>query len=278
MSCVVLVPIYKNFEKLSENEILSLEQLLVVLKNYPIVFIGPERIQYDVYLSFCRERGIVVAVELFSNSFFDNVVGYNLLLQEKLFYKRFSSYQFMLIYQLDAFVFRDELEFWCSKNYDFIGAPWFKGWDEPSEKAEIIGVGNGGLSLRKTSMFLKLLRKIRYLKFLHRLYTSSHLNKLIEFRHFLLPFKMITQHYFDHEVFESILKGNHLNEDYFWAIQMPKCFHFMNIAPINEAIKFSFEVNPRLLYDLNNKMLPFGCHAWERYDVEFWKEFTHIKK
>jgi hypothetical protein len=39
------------------------------------------------------------------------------------FYKRFRDYKFILIYQLDAYVFRDELEYWCEQDYDFIGAP-----------------------------------------------------------------------------------------------------------------------------------------------------------
>ena len=30
----------------------------------------------------------------------------------------------MLIYQLDAYVFKDELLNWANKGYDYIGAPW----------------------------------------------------------------------------------------------------------------------------------------------------------
>jgi hypothetical protein len=27
-----------------------------------------------------------------------------------------------------------------------------------------------------------------------------------------------------------------------------------------------------VLYELNGHELPFGCHAWERYDRAFWEE------
>lgn len=30
-----------------------------------------------------------------------------------------------MIYQLDAWVFNDELSSWCSLGYDYIGAPFF---------------------------------------------------------------------------------------------------------------------------------------------------------
>ena len=39
----------------------------------------------------------------------------------------------------------------------------------------------------------------------------------------------------------------------------------------NQAIKFSFEVMPSYLYKLNNNVLPFGCHAFEKYESDFWK-------
>ena len=40
-----------------------------------------------------------------------------------------------------------------------------------------------------------------------------------------------------------------------------------------EAIAFSFELSPSYLYKLNGNYLPFGCHAWYKYEYEnFWKQ------
>lgn len=39
------------------------------------------------------------------------------------FYRRFGKYKYMLIYQLDAFVFSDKLLDFCEMGYDYIGAP-----------------------------------------------------------------------------------------------------------------------------------------------------------
>jgi hypothetical protein len=42
------------------------------------------------------------------------------------------------------------------------------------------------------------------------------------------------------------------------------------------AARFSLEVNPEYLYNKVGKQLPFGCHAFEKWEYEsFWKK--HIK-
>ena len=40
-----------------------------------------------------------------------------------------------------------------------------------------------------------------------------------------------------------------------------------------EALEFSFELAPRYCFMMNGRRLPFGCHAWFRYDREFWEPF-----
>ena len=39
------------------------------------------------------------------------------------------------------------------------------------------------------------------------------------------------------------------------------------------AINFAFELQPELCYDLAGKNLPFGCHAWEKNNLDFWRPF-----
>jgi hypothetical protein len=53
-----------------------------------------------------------------------------------------------------------------------------------------------------------------------------------------------------------------------------KCFfHEFSVAPVEKAIGFSFEKLPQKLYNLNHNNLPFGCHAWFKYDFDFWEPF-----
>ena len=61
-----------------------------------------------------------------------------------------------------------------------------------------------------------------------------------------------------------------INEDLFWAEVIPNNFPDFKVPRPTEALKFSFEVNPEILYQLNNEQLPFGCHAWWKYNLNFW--------
>jgi hypothetical protein len=61
------------------------------------------------------------------------------------------------------------------------------------------------------------------------------------------------------------------NEDGFWSIALPECWWWHYRVPsVDEALRFSFDVNPSLCYKQTREKLPFGCHAWEKNDPEFW--------
>jgi hypothetical protein len=55
----------------------------------------------------------------------------------------------MLIYQLDSILYYDNLEYFMSLNYDFIGAP---------HNAPYRMCGNGGFSLRKIKQMINILK------------------------------------------------------------------------------------------------------------------------
>ena len=58
--------------------------------------------------------------------------------------------------------------------------------------------------------------------------------------------------------------------DPLWQLSLqqvaPKNFPWFKVASFDEARKFSFECNPRKLFELNQNQLPFGCHAWQKHD------------
>ena len=62
-----------------------------------------------------------------------------------------------------------------------------------------------------------------------------------------------------------------VNEDLFWSLFVgPRCA-FFTVPKAAEAIAFAFEAHPEYLFELNQQQLPFGCHAWQRYNPEFWE-------
>lgn len=253
MNCIVVVPIHRD--KLTINEELSLKRLMLVLSNWKLVILCPRQ---NKNVDFYGLEKIVV------NSFWmSDLKSYNKLKKSKFFYKHFGSYKFILTYELDAYVFRDELDMWCSKGYDYIGAPWFDGFTQADLNSEIIGVGNSGFSLRKVSLKDKINEYIQPPK----IYFSK--NYVLMFLGFLvfLFFKVLRKFNLNNSVFLF----NNDPEDIFYGYRLKEKGIQINIAPISEAIKFSFEINPRKLFRINNNELPFGCHAWWKYDFDFWK-------
>ena len=64
-----------------------------------------------------------------------------------------------------------------------------------------------------------------------------------------------------------------MNEDGFWAFFAPTYNPIFRIPDTETALRFSFEINPRLCFEQVGGRLPFGCHAWEKHDPEFWRRF-----
>jgi hypothetical protein len=58
-------------------------------------------------------------------------------------------------------------------------------------------------------------------------------------------------------------------EDLFWSFIAPRLNPAFSVAPPEIAIDFAWELNPREHYQQTGQ-LPFGCHAWARYDRAFW--------
>lgn len=242
----IVIPIYKL--QLLDFELKSLNRCVEILGQHSIVFVHPESLDVST-INFDGR----ISSEKFPDHYFKSVFGYNRLMLTASFYERFSHSKFILIYQLDAYVFRDELLYWCSKNYDYIGAPWIstpnKGFkkvlslfDSKKKKARskiFYKVGNGGFSLRKVSTHIANSKKMK-------------------------------------SVIEQNLKRSEddfrIMEDVFWS-SVPKFDPSFLIPDCKEGLKFAFDRKPKLALKLNNNKLPFGCHGFEKPKVKnFWSQ------
>lgn len=276
----VVVPVYKI--ELANSEVSSLHQCLNLLKNYTITFICSNSFDFD---AFCRrnrikdQRKCIEKVE-FPKEFFASVEGYNSLLSLDFFYSAFSQFEYILIYQLDAWVFKDELEFWMSQGYDYIGAPWI---NFDTCESVLLGVGNGGFSLRRVNSFQNVLRsfKFKYSPFysfpdLLERYFLSHFEKqsllLNGFDKSMVLLKSCVRST-SYRNNLNYLKSSGVNEDIFWGIYVPTVFTDFKVASIDVASKFSIETSPELIMSRIAPKLPFGCHAWEKWGKDFWQPY-----
>jgi hypothetical protein len=262
--CAIVVPIYK--EILNENEIHSLKQCLSILKKYPIYLVTYKELSTDVYKDVFEFYNVSVNFEYFDNEYFKDLSGYNSLMMKKEFYDRFSNYKNILIYQLDCFVFRDVLESWCNRGYDYIGAPWFDDNLSHEEGANLWAVGNGGFSLRRISAFMNLFESHMPAYTLRSLLKKmKHEGKNVIWFLKALMLK-------EENNFQYLLNEWNDAEDIFYCLKLADTRYRLKTPAISEAIDFAFEQSPEYLFQLNKNKLPFGCHAWGKYQFNsFWK-------
>ena len=263
----VIIPIYKKV--ISSDELISLCTLKRLDKTYPIIFIGIKEYYDYNYSKLCElleEHNFKFCD--FNELYFKSLTCYSLLLQSGVFYASFLDYKYILVFQLDALIIGGQLEEFVQDDYVYIGAPWFN----LSPKTLGLEVGNGGLSLRKTDDFFKIIVNNTLIDeklWLNFVVTRNRFYKLkfLIFNFIPAVLKLVLQR--KSTSFEwSRLIGR--AEDVAFSFYLTQ--NNYPIAKQNDALKFSFETNPRKCFELNDYKLPFGCHAWERYDKLFWIE------
>jgi hypothetical protein len=266
LSQVVIVIIVHKAQPDRFEEI-SLTQCYRVLGKHPIFYICPDGLETNSYLELIPNA----QVKHIDPQWQKDYRSFNRLKISPLLYKMFSEYEYILFYEPDAFVFRDELEYWCNQGYDYIGAPWFAEDSDGNASLDFYGVGNGGFSIRKVSSHLRVLESYakvyantELLERFQNLNFKGKLVKAIPYLGYSLGIRNNTWSNFN--TFQE-------NEDRFWGHYVPEIFEWFNIPTPIHAITFSFEQNPSILFGHNQEKLPFGCHAWPRYETKFWRPF-----
>ena len=86
------------------------------------------------------------------------------------------------------------------------------------------------------------------------------------FPHSRIAARMLT----DWETSESPAAHGKAN-DLFWSFDAVHYLPTYKVAPVEEGLRFAFEASPRMCFELNQRQLPFGCHAWTKFDRAFWE-------
>lgn len=159
--CCIVIPIYKNDP--TDDEIESLKQCIKIFGT-----------KYDIYLvrstSVTDDRSYYDVVDNYhfkpiELDFYDgSYKSYNDMCLDRRFYFMFLKYEYMLIYQLDAWVFEDKLDYFIDMGYDYYGSPWpYTYTDQDKFTQDYLlaekKTGNGGLSLRKTDVMYNICKE-----------------------------------------------------------------------------------------------------------------------
>lgn len=258
--CIV-IPIYK--ETLDCVEEISLNRLRKVLID------DNERAVYgsvpDVYLVYPKGLNISKYREIYDKSdhledvrlkekcfdseYFKSTATYSQLCISYDFYKAFDKYEYMLIYQLDCYLFKNEISKWCDKGYDYIGGPILStdcGWDTVKKSMKKNGkevwhpyVGNGGFSLRKISTFKEITDPNGELRTTYEL--TDELLKVVKYE----------DKYFCNDLYD---------------------FYQLEIPSWTEALDFGFDMSVDIIYNIfNYKGVPMGIHSVDK-NIRWWKK------
>ena len=250
-------------------ERISLLQCARILGRHPLYLVYPRGMAVDAYL----ELAPLLKLKPLPPSSFKNITAYNRMKMRPWFYQHFIEYEYLLTYELDSFVFRDDLVHWCNQGWDYIGAPWFKGSPgiyDVTEESPYTGVGNSGFSLRKVESVLKVARSFRHILPLSeiRRQKSDRSYSFVR-RNISMLSNCLTRNRF-HWAFNGY-KGN---EDFLWGLCADRQFGWWRTADHASARAFSFEANAPMLHREHGQ-LPFGCHKWNEIHREFWR--PHIE-
>ena len=258
----VVVPLPTGRE-LTKDEWVSLRHIEHFLGQYDRYFLAPEGMQADHSPGFRMQH--------FPPEYFGSAVAHNSLLLKRRFYQAFRNYRFILICHLDALVLSDQLADWCARDWDYIGAPWFPcqhtRWMERWGRSW--GVGNGGFSLRKVEAFLQVLGSK------HRdMEPDEYWRNYISNKPRYVRFTSFWRRWLKHlGIFNNVrwsLYRHRVAEDLFWSFEAVRFDPSFRVAPVEEALKFAWETEPTRCFNMTGGVIPFGCHAWPRYERSFW--------
>ena len=179
MKCAICVIIYKDtlykFEQLSLLRIIDF--CIKTNRLDDLTFIIPKLIA-DNFDEFCEKyiNKFIIDNYNFSHNFtyisypnicFNSVNAYNnMLMLSKNFYGDFiNNYDYMLLYQLDGYIFDDHLNYFLEKEYDFIGGYYIPIYADILEYCEFDNLDNhkilmnGGVSLKNLKFCIDIINK-----------------------------------------------------------------------------------------------------------------------
>jgi hypothetical protein len=269
-SVAIVTPIYRNY--LDSDEIKFFHSVDRYLPEYDHYAVTPES-PCDVIEHL---PGNLKRIS-FDDLFFKSAESYNKLLISRCFFEAFAQYNYILIAQTDSLVLSDDLMKWVGSGYDYIGAPWGEDY-KTNAGVDFVSVGNGGFSLRNVASALRVLNTrisvindYRHVK-KPRWWYWPRIRKmmfLLSRMGHLLPKITVEQHLIRHY--------GHA-EDIFWGKYARHFDPSFSVAPVEEALEFAFESDPSGSLVKTGGKLPFGCHAWARYDRSFWEKHGLISQ
>ena len=249
---VVVVPWHPH--PASEEERLSLRSIHRFTAGTELVVATPDASSIPPHLTPSR-------VEVFPAAYFETFLANNRLMTSEVFYARFEGYDQMLFVHADTLLLKpvapllETLYPWS-----YVGAPWIG--RRPDGSLFLEAVGNGGFSIRRVPDFLDALRGSSRPSMPK--YTTK--RKGLALWLFLLVCDGLG---ISRERVSHFMNRHEILEDVYWSKVAQSLSRRFTVAPIDQARAFSYEAHPAYVHEQNGGTLPYGVHAWWRFDAAF---------
>lgn len=118
--CIVIVPAYKSH--LNNYEYVSFARCCKLLsKDYTICLLTYPRMNLSEYTKIFNKYADTQNMQLtqlyFNKEYFNSPLTYSLIMLEHKLYNTFKNYKYILIYQLDCYIFKNDIKIWIDKDY-----------------------------------------------------------------------------------------------------------------------------------------------------------------
>lgn len=248
----IIIPVYKELSECDKFSLRSLVRTTLQQGDlkYPVYVICPKKELESIYKNFNEflysEFNISIIKNrfiTFADHYFESTDTYSTLLLESGFYQCFLNlgFEYSYIFQLDCYLFRDELQYWVNVGYDFVGSPILatnSDWGPNLDQLDY--VGNGGFSLRNNRTLSRVLDQEG-------------------------PYKEIYQKYKDILFYKTLPKNSHkryIDFEDIYICQLLSRYFKIKIPRASVAAHFALDRNPWVAQDKYEVDLPMCCHNW----------------
>jgi hypothetical protein len=261
----VIIPVHQPV--ISADEAISLLACKIHLSAYDCFLIYPEGMDTSMYTA--AHTGLLL--HPVNPDWLSSIEKYNKMKVSISFYQLFAKYQYMLTYELDAYIFHNDFDKAGAFAFDYIGAPFFEGYWAAKPGAPFMQGGNSGFSVRNIQSCIKALRSLKKYR-PHWVFYKALLSYSSRVRNKLNKWTNDKYEVFITGRFAFAFADFHLNEDVVWSEVIPQLVPSFTIADPMSALRFSFEYNLEDSLRLTEGRLPLGCHAWAKH-LSFWDKY-----
>ncbi len=281
----VCIPVHTA--KLNKYEIISIRSHFSKLKNHDIFILIPESKKNKI-ISVLEKNKIyrsAYKIHEVKDIYLNHSDNFQILMLKPEFYNFYKSYTHILLAQMDAYTFSDQLISWCKKDLHYIGAPCYyydRNW---TNKLYFCGVG--GFSLRSIKKTLEVLKKnqdiYKFNDFIIQSKNHNFKGKLILFLKYVAT-KVLRKdrlrRSFIKSKLDKFLRGLYIfiNEDEIYGYYLPKYNASFKVGNLNQSKNFCLNSNVKNLLKNIAPKYPFGAHAWFNYPENLKEWRKHIEE